>query len=346
MAKMIDPDHAYVNFDHSEHRRIFVERSWDRKKSLLIFDELHKMRSWKRWLKGIYDVEGLNPPIVVTGSARLETYRKVGDSLAGRYFPFRLHPLDLKELAHVGGEEFDEDPLDRLLRVGGFPEPFLEGTRAFYERWRRTHLDIILRQDLIDLENIRQIVQVETLIEFLRSRVGSPISYSSLARDLGTSDKTIKRWLTLLENMYVLFKIVPFHRNIARSLLKTPKYYFYDTGQILGDDGVKFENVVANALLKEIHFRADCLGEIWNLHYLRTKGGKEVDFALVREGKIHWIIEVKLADAALAPTLRYYASRLPEVRGIQLVKDISREKTFTPNLEIRQATTWLRDMAF
>ncbi|MCY4283117.1 MAG: AAA family ATPase [Gammaproteobacteria bacterium] len=147
LSRMLSPDYQYLNYDLAEHRLLLGEKSWDRRKALVIFDELHKMAGWKAWLKGIYDVEGMPPALLVTGSARLEAFRKTGDSLAGRHFQFRLHPLDLKEaLAYT---DLSKDEIfTRLMTLGGFPEPFLNGTRAYYNRWKRSHVDLILRQPL------------------------------------------------------------------------------------------------------------------------------------------------------------------------------------------------------
>jgi uncharacterized protein len=172
LSKMLKSDYDYFNFDSLEDRLSLQEKSWDRSKDLVIFDELHKLKNWKSWLKGIYDTEGIPPSLLVTGSAKLDTYRKVGDSLAGRFFQFRMHPLDLKEIKTFVNPENLETELDKLLEIGGFPEPFLNGTNRFYNRWKKSHLDIILKQDLIDLENVQQIIQIETLIQLLKNRVG------------------------------------------------------------------------------------------------------------------------------------------------------------------------------
>ena len=216
LSKMITPAYDYFNLDNPEHRLNLLERSWDRSKDLVIFDELHKMPRWKSWLKGVWDTEEKPPAILVTGSAKLDTYKKVGDSLAGRFFQYRLHPLDLKEIQEILQPENMQEALEQLLELGGFPEPFLKGSKTFYNKWKRSHLDIIIKQDLIDLENVREIGSVEILIQLLRKRVGSPLSYSSLARDLNCSDKTVKKWLTMLENMYVVFRVSPYHKNIDR----------------------------------------------------------------------------------------------------------------------------------
>jgi uncharacterized protein len=154
LSKMLKNDFDYFNFDNPGDRLSLQQKSWDRSKALVIFDELHKLKNWKSWLKGVYDTEKRPPAVVVIGSAKLDTYRKVGDSLTGRFFQFRMHPLDLKEIQTLSASENLENELDKLLLCGGFPEPFLNGTTRFYNRWKKSHLDIILKQDLIDLENV------------------------------------------------------------------------------------------------------------------------------------------------------------------------------------------------
>jgi len=346
LSRMLCEDHDYLNHDNPEHRMAVLERSWDRKKELVIFDELHKLKNWKSWLKGIYDTEKRPPFLLVTGSAKLDTYRKAGDSLAGRFFQFRLHPLDLKEIRQTLDPEDLTSALDQLLQVGGFPEPYLNGSMRFYNRWKRSHLDIILKQDLIDLENVQQIFVMETLIQLLRKRVGSPLSYSSLARDLQVSDKTIKRWLIILENMYVIFRVPPYHRNVARAILKAPKFYFYDTGQVLGDQGTRLENLTACALVKEIEFMADCYGEEFDLSYVKTKDGREIDFLLSRGDAPHLLLEVKWADNKPSGAFRSFEKNFPGVHQTQIVKQLDRERTYPGGLEIRQAETWLAGLSF
>lgn len=342
LSKMINADFDYLDFDYAEHRLIINEKGWDRKKSLLIFDEIHKKENWKSFLKGIYDVEGLKPPIIVTGSARLDTIRKTGDSLAGRYFHFRLHPFDIKELKDF---ESPEIILEKLKRFGGFPEPFLESSDSFYKRWRRSHIDIILRQDLIDLEPVRSIKQIETLIELLKKRVGSPISYSSLAEDIECSPKSIKSWLQILENLYIVFPVRPYHKNIGRAILKEPKYYFYDTGLIENSNGAQIENIVACALLKELHFLEDVYGLETSINYIRNKQGKEIDFFIKVEDR-QFLIEVKSTDDSLSSNFKVFEKYLPEARKTQLVDEIRKEKTYPDKTEIRKLSSWLARLNF
>ena len=345
LSKMLKSDYDYFNFDNLEDRLSLQEKSWDRSKDLVIFDELHKLKNWKSWLKGVYDTEGIPPSLLVTGSAKLDTYRKVGDSLAGRFFQFRMHPLDLKEIKTFVNPENLETELEKLLEIGGFPEPFLNGTNRFYNRWKKSHLDIILKQDLIELENVQQIIQIETLIQLLKNRVGSPVSYSSLARDLQCSDKTVKRWLTILENMYVIFKVSPFHKNIARAIQKTPKFYFYDTGQVIGDSGIKLENTVACAIQKEIHFREDCFGEEKKVYYLRNKDGKEIDFCTTRNDNPSLMVEVKWKEGTLSSNFEIFKKFFPQIKMIQVTKELGKEKTFPNGAEIRTAHKWLANLS-
>ena len=345
LSKILNNNFDYFNFDNLDDRLSLQKKSWDRSKALVIFDELHKLKNWKSWLKGVYDTEGIPPSILVTGSAKLDTYKKVGDSLAGRFFQFRMHPLDLKEIKDFIGTDNLEKELDKLLLFGGFPEPFLNGTVRFYNRWKKSHLDIILKQDLLDLENVQQIIQIETLIQLLKNRVGSPISYSSLARDLQCSDKTVKRWLTILENMYVIFKVPPFHKNIARAIQKAPKFYFYDTGQVLGDPGIKLENIVACAIQKEIHFQEDCFGEEKKLYYLKNKDGKEIDFCTTSNGIPALMVEVKWKDGNLTPNFEIFKQFFPKLKMVQISKELNKEKTFPNGAEIRTAHEWLAEIS-
>ncbi len=343
LAKQLRDAFDYFNYDADKDRLALKKQSWDRKKQLIIFDELHKMNGWKRWLKGIYDTEGIPPEMLVTGSARLDMRKKIGDSLAGRYFQFRLHPLDLKEiLQYSDREKHNKEKLfQQLWECGGFPEPFFKGSNTYYQRWRRTHLDIILRQDLLDLYTGRDIQAIETLVLLLKERVGSTVSYANLARDLERDPNTIKRWLQLLENLYVIFRVTPYHKNIARSLLKEPKFYFYDFAQVEDNDGARLENLVACSLLKELQWIEDIHGINTSLHFLRTKEGKEIDFAVCVNKKPILLLEVKWADDTPTPAFHHFKPYMPEARQIQIVKELDREKTYPSGVEVRSLVEWI-----
>jgi len=338
LARNLMKEYDYFNFDNSEHRLALNEKSWDRQKPLVIFDELHKMPEWKTFLKGIFDVEGTKPALLVTGSAKLDAFRKVGDSLAGRFFLYRLHPFDVKEASSLLEPE---EALSRLLSVGGFPEPFLENDPVFYARWKKSHIDVILRQDLLDLSAIQDILSVETLIEMLRGRVGSPISYTNLAQDLKKDPKTVKSYLELLESLYIIFPVRPWHQNVARSILKEPKYYFFDTAMVRGDGGKKLENAVACILKKQLHFMEDTRGVSTDLCYLRTKNGNELDFVVSQDGGLTHAYEIKLSDSTRSLSFSHFESTLAKAHKIQIVMNCEREKTYPDGLEIRRAAAYL-----
>ncbi len=343
LAKSLMTDFDYLNYDLAEHRSTLKKLSWDRKKSLVVFDELHKMFHWKRWLKGIFDTEGVDPAILVTGSAKLNTYKKVGDSMAGRYFQYRLHPLDIKEAKTLFTPE---EAFERLWNCSGFPEPFLKGDSRYYKRWRRSHIDIILRQDLLDIHIVKDIQAIEDLIVLLQENVGSPISYANLARALKKDAKTIKRLLQLLEDLYIIFKVTPYSKHISRSLLKEPKYYFYDYVPLSKNNGIKLENMVAAALMKELHYIEDIYGAAGQLFFLKTKDGKEVDFLVVIDNKPYCMIEVKWADDAPHKNFEHFTRFFPEIQKIQLVKELKKEKTYPSDLEIRSVIHWLSKIDF
>ena len=342
LSKQLTASHFYLNYDASSDRRIIHAQEWDRDTELVIFDELHKMKKWKSWIKGIYDTEGISPSLLVTGSARLDTYRKGGESLAGRFFYYRLHPLTVKEICRYLGEK-SETALDKIIKFGGFPEPYLKDSETFAKRFRRIHTDTIIREDLLDLERVRDVKSIEILIDLLRTRVGSTTSYTAIANDLQVSIHTVKHWLQILENLYIIFPVRPYHKNIARSLLKESKYYLYDTGAVEGDLGAKLENAVACALLRDLHFIEDTTGSRVALHYLRDKEKHEVDFLPVVDNKPLCMIEVKVSDENFSPSLFRFHRKLENARAFQIVYRLKRKKS-KDGARMLPAHQFLRDL--
>ncbi len=326
LSKQLLSPFIYLSYDSTKDRKLIISEEWDRKTKLIIFDELHKMKKWKTWIKGIYDTEGIPPAILVTGSARLETYKKGGDSMAGRFFHYRLHPFTIKEITTYLNENA-EDALEKLIKFGGFPEPYLKNDEIFAKRWRRTHIDRIIREDLLDLERVRDIKSIEIMIDLLRSRVGSTTSYTSLAGDLQVSVHTVKHWLQILENLYIIFPVRPYHKNIARSILKETKYYFYDNGVVDGDIGAKLENIVACALIKELQFLEDTTGCHIALHFIRDKEKREVDFLVLIDNIPKLLIEVKTKDDNFSPHLFRFQKILNVPDALQIVYKLKHKKS-------------------
>lgn len=326
---------VYLNYDHLEDRKIIMDEAWRENTELLILDELHKMPNWKNYLKGVYDTKTEHLKIIVTGSARLDIFRQAGDSLAGRFFLHHLLPFSPAELKNT---EFSND-LDRFINRGGFPEPFLADNDVDADRWRAQYIDSLIYTDIFEFDNIDNFKNIKLTFELLRSRVGSPISYKSIAEDVGVSPNTIKKYIQILEALYVVFRITPFSKNIARSLVKEPKLYFFDTGLVKGDIGAKVENLVAVCLLKHIYAQIDYEGKDAALHYIRTKDGEEIDFALVNDMQIEQLIEVKNNDASLHKSLLKFRDRY-ELNAIQLVKELRLERV-EKNIEILNLAQYL-----
>ncbi len=324
LAKWIQNNHfpsgRYFNWDYDEDRTGILQKKWTTDNKLLIFDELHKHPRWKNWIKGIYDVSADNHSFLITGSARLDVYKKGGDSLAGRYHYWRLHPFTLDEFPEGITKK---EAFHRLMTVGGFPEPFIEGDEKSARRWRRERLDRIIREDIRDLESIRNIQIIGLFLEMLRNRVGGLITLSNIAEDLQISPKTAKMWLEVLERMYLVFPVYPYTRNIPRAVLKPPKVFFFDNGDVIGDEGARFENLVATSLIKRLHFLEDRDGFRYELRYIRDKEGREVDFAIIKDGKLESLIEVKYSDDKVSRALAYYAEKLHPENAVQITANLS-----------------------
>lgn len=329
----------YLNHDVAQDRSMIVNQRWNSRAPLLVLDEIHKMRDWKTWLKGVYDGKPPAQQLMVTGSARLDTFRRGGESLAGRFFGWRLHPLSVREWCTQTGASPDA-ALTHLLERGGFPEPCLAESNEQAERWRRQYFDGLVRDDVLEFSRIQEVNAIRLFAQLLRQRVGSPLSLASISRDLGVSPTTLKKYLEILEALYIVFVVRPWHDNIARAVLQTPKVYFFDTGLVEGDDGIRFENLVATALLKHVQWQHDAQGREVQLHYIRTKDGAEVDFAISEKNQLTHLIECKLGDDKPHRALKRFAEQHPQTAAVQVVRDL-RHSFEAQGIDIRRADDWL-----
>ena len=302
-----------------------------------LLDEIHKYPRWKRFLKGLYDGQKAAVQIIVTGSGRLDVYQKGGDSLLGRYGLHRLHPFTVGELLAHGAEavpppsvfgerlaSLDPQPgaaeaLDLIERFTGFPDPLFAATDRRLARWRRTRRQLVLREDLRDLSRIREIGQVDQLVDLLPERIGSPLSVNALREEIQVAFETVRGWLATLERLYFLFELRPFAGRLARTLRREAKVYLFDHTEI-ESEGARFENLVGLHLLK--------LTDAWNdlgfgdfaLHYVRDKEKREVDFLITDRRKPLMLVEAKMSANEASPALRYFADRLAPRWAIQVVR--------------------------
>ena len=313
----------YLNWDRIQDQKTILKGNWSDDQTLVVLDEIHKYKKWKTLVKGYFDTENDRHKFLVTGSARLDVYRKGGDSLLGRYHYWRLHPFSLFELPN------SMDPkkaLQRLMTVGGFPEPFLSGNERDARRWREERNSRILRDDIRDLEGVRQIGQMALLLELLKTRTGSTISLNNLAEDLQVSSVTVGKWIEIFEKMYLIFVVRPYSKSLSRGIKKAFKVYFYDIGDVDGNEGARFENLVASHLLQQVHFWQDYQGRKVQLCYLRDKEKHEVDFAIILNGKVHELIEAKWSDDVPSTGLFYFSEKLHCPRKVQIVAQSSENR--------------------
>ena len=336
------PGGQYLNFDVVAHRSVIQSQSWRQSAPLLVFDEIHKMRDWKAWLKGVVDGRAPGQSLLVTGSARMDTFRQTGESLAGRYFRLRVHPLSVREWCDGTGAT-PHAALTHLLARGGFPEPALATSDTDAQRWRADYFSGLVREDVLEFSRLHEVNAMRLFAEMLRSRVGSPLSLASMARDLQLAPSTLGKYLDILEALFIVFIVRPWHRNIARATLQSPKVYFFDTGLVIGDEGIRFENLVACHLLKQAQWQQDTRGAAVDLHYIRTKDEAEVDFALSEGDSLTHLVECKLSDTKPHRALARFAEQWPQAQAVQLVRECKAESD-VGRLQIRDAAPWLASL--
>ena len=350
--RLLSHDGGELNYDVAPHREAILKRQLPAG-DLWFFDGIDKYRGWRNYLKGLYDQHGSargagarasaagkgpRQRILVTGSARLDLYRFGGDSLQGRYFYLRLHPFSVAEL---GGHK---DALPALLALGGFPEPFTNGSQSFARRWALSYRERLIREEVTSLENVSDLGKLELLALTLPSRVGSPLSLNSLREDLQASQPTVARRCDVLERVYGIFRVPPFGAPRLRAVKKERKHYHCDWS-VVAEPGPRFENLIASHLLKWVEYQADTQGRALELRYFRDIDGRECDFVIV-ENMLAPIafVECKLADDAPGKGLKYLKARFPDVPAWQVSAHGSRDYKSAEGIRVAPAAKLLRDL--
>ncbi|MBU1104438.1 ATP-binding protein [Candidatus Parcubacteria bacterium] len=321
VGKFAYPNFSYFNWDYQPDRKDIVGYRFPAKAELLIFDELHKFRHWKTYIKGLFDRLGERHSFLVTGSAKMDLYRRGGDSLSGRCRYYVLHPFSLVELTGSKGrakpfEELHfvdlvdgEKILQRLSRFGPFPEPFSKRNITFWRRWQSDRVDRLIKEEIRDLRYIGDVSTLQILADLLPEKVGSLLSVNALCEDLQVAYKTVANYLAILELFYYHFRLSPFRQKMLRSLKKMTKLYLWDWS-VLSDESARFENLVAGHLLKFVHYLRDVFGFRSDLYYLRDAEGREVDFLVAVDNKPWFAVEAKLSDTIPSSHLNYFGARL------------------------------------
>ncbi|MBI1909572.1 MAG: ATP-binding protein [Deltaproteobacteria bacterium] len=300
---------------------------------LLLFDEIHKYARWKNYLKGAFDKYHGEFRFLITGSGRLDLFKKGGDSLLGRYFSLPLFPLTMGEVQGCfpnwketkellcdlpPRKDSSRELYDQLFRFSGFPDPFLKAASDFYTLWFRERKGVLIRQDIRDASPIREISLLEMLSHLIPERVGNPISLNALKEDVGVAFETVRDWVQLLASFYYLFRLTPFTASLKRTLKKEAKVYLYDWVEVT-EEGFRFENLVALHLLKAVETWSATGEGSFRLHYLRDREKREVDFVVVRDSRPLLLVECKWSDTNFSPSLLYYQERLKVPVAVQLV---------------------------
>ena len=304
---------GYLNWDDVSIRPALLKGELPGNQKLIVLDEIHKYPRWRNLVKGYYDTNKDHLSILVTGSARLDYYRKGGDSLQGRYHYYRLHPFSLGEL----NLQSSKGDFELLMKYGGFPEPLFSANDKSWRRWQKERIARVIYDDLRDLETVKEIGLMEVLAETLPGRVGSPLSVKNLREDLQVAHETAERWITILENMYVCFRILPFGAPKIRAVKKEKKLYMWDWSQVHGE-GERFENLVACQLLKYCHHLEDTEGHKMELRFIRDTDRREIDFVVIKNKSALFAVECKSGEREVSPSIRYFRERTTIERFYQI----------------------------
>ena len=334
----INNQDAYLNWDFDIDRERILKNNIPLQFPLLILDEIHKYPRWRNWLKGYYDKYSPRIKFLITGSAKLDLYRRGGDSLQGRYRYLRLYPFSFKE-TNSNAEKI----IHELMSYSGFPEPFLAKSETESRIWSREYRTRLIKEDLVDLENIQNTAIFEKLLLLLPERVGSPLSINSLREDLSVAHDTISRWLEIYERLYGIFRIYPFQNTKLKSLKKESKHYHFDW-TLVEDKGARFENLIAFHLLKHVHFLQDTKGIDINLYYFRDIEKREIDFVIVQDKKPLAFIEAKISDTKPTTSLNYIRQKFPNARIIQVLLENDLHSDYR-GIEIMGAKKFLSELS-
>lgn len=336
--RLLRDQKGYLNWDITADRQRILKQELP-VADVWVFDEIHKYRSWRNYLKGLYDARtGTQQQILVTGSARLDFYRYGGDSLQGRYHMWRMHCLSAAEL----NLEKQAD-LEQLLRLGGFPEPFFSGSERHARRWSREYGARLVREEVADLERVQDLGTLELLTLRLPDLVGSPLSLNALREDLQVSHKTVSNWMNILERVYAVYRLPPFGTPKLRAVKKEQKHYHFDWN-VVTQPAARFENLVASHLLKWTHFEQDNDGRNLELRYFRDVDGREVDFIVVERRKPVLAVECKLSDEPASKALSYFKQRFPSCDTWQVALGGKRDAIDAAGIRLAPALELLRTL--
>jgi len=318
-------DYDYVNLESPETRQFAIDDPkafLKQYKNKVIFDEVQRTPHLLSYLQVIVDESKQNGQFVLTGSHQLELKAAITQSLAGRTGILNLLPLCISEMKKEG---ISFESAEKYIFNGFLPRIYDQKQRPHtaYANYYQTYVERDVRQ----LINLKDATLFEKFMKLLAGRVGQLINYQSLGNDVGVDNKTIKQWLSILEASFVVFKLPPYFENFGKRVIKSPKYYFTDTGllsylldiekpsQVSRDPlvGSLFENLVVIEALKTRFNK----GQKSNLYFFRDSHGHEIDL-LYKSGREFTGIEVK-SSSTWNKSFKKELKRFSE-KNIQLAK--------------------------
>ncbi|MBC8412475.1 ATP-binding protein [bacterium] len=245
-----------------------------------IIDEIQRVPSLLSYLQTFVDNSGKNSLFVLTGSRQFELMDSINQSLAGRTALIRLLPFSYDEIYLKGNP-----PLEEVLYRGFYPRIFSEklNPTEMYSFYTSTYLERDVRQ-IINIQDLRTF---EIFLKLCAGRNAQVVNYSAIGSECGIDNKTVKKWLSILEASYIIKLVSPYYKNLNKRLVKSPKLYFYDTGLVCYLLGIHNPQQLENHPLAGAMFESYAFSELWksynsniksdNLFYFRDTRGREVD---------------------------------------------------------------------
>ena len=355
LVKTVFPDYQYFTLEDPDIRELAIADPREFLKKAgngAILDEIQRAPELMSYIQGIVDSNKKNGMFVLTGSHQFDLFNAISQSLAGRTAILTLLPFSFSELDKIK-KRFS---VDEYLQHGFYPgihDRKLEPVTAY-----KNYFETYIQRDLRQIVNIKDLRTFQKFVRLCAGRIGQLYSASSLSNDLGVSVPTINSWVSILAASYIIFLLEPFHENIGKRLIKSPKLYFYDVGlasYLLGIETVSqmqrdplrgnlFENMVIGELMKK-RFNQ---GLDHNLFFYRDSNGNEVD-VLYKQANRFTSVEIKAASTYNGDFLKgivklrrqlknldpeaylvYSGEQEMEVEGIQLFNFKNTERIITP----------------
>ncbi len=283
----------------------------------VIIDEIQYLPELLSYIKTEIDCDRKPDNWLLIGSQNFVLMQNVSQSLAGRVVTLSLLPFSISEMVdnavntrdistwikqlNAGSEYGVKSPLSKALLRGFYPE-ISTNTAVDRQLWCGSYITTYLERDVRNIANIGDLSQFERFLLVCATRTGQILNISEMARDIGISVTTAKRWLSLLEASYQIYLFYPYYRNIGKRVVKSPKIYFNDPGLCTYLLGLNEEKTLINSLsygsLFETMIVGDFLkrflnfGQRFSMYYLRSRDGLEVDLVIELAGKLH-LFEIK-----------------------------------------------------